>query len=105
VSVTPTITTPINSSPVRTAQGIYYKVQLIAVNHHSDSHPRYRHVRNLASLETENVPEKGLIRVLLASFYSKEEARSMMQQVQGYGFADAFMVKYRDGQRLGTVWK
>jgi len=95
----------VSVSPARTTQGTYYKVQLIAVVRYNNRHSRYRDVKDLAQIETENVPEKGLTRVLLASFYSKDEAMSVMQQAQGYGFADAFMVKYRDGQRLGTVYK
>ena len=95
----------VSVSSTRTAQGTYYKVQLIAVVRYNNRHSRYQDVKNLAQIETENIPEKGLTRVLLANFSSKEEAMSAMQQAQGYGFADAFMVKYRDGQRLGTVWK
>lgn len=96
----------VSVTPARTTtQGTYYKVQLIAVVRYNNSHARYRQVRDLARIETESVPDRGLTRVLLANFSSKEEAKSMMQQAQGFGFADAFIVKYRDGQRLGTVYK
>ncbi len=86
-------------------QGTYYKVQLIAVNYHNENHPRYRHVKNIARMETESVPEKKVTRVLLANFPSKQEAQAMLEQAKQYGFADAFLVKYRDGQRIGAIWK
>ncbi len=86
-------------------QGTYYKVQLIAVNYHNENHPRYRHVKNIARMETETVPEKKVTRVLLANFISKQEAQGMLEQAKQYGFADAFLVKYRDGQRIGAIWK
>lgn len=86
-------------------QGTYYKVQLIAVNYHNENHPRYRHVKNIARMETEAVPEKKVSRVLLANFPSKQEAKAILEQAKQYGFPDAFLVKYRDGQRIGTVWR
>jgi len=86
-------------------QGTYYKVQLIAVNYHNENHPRYRHVKNIARMETEAVPEKNVTRVLLANFQSKQEAQNMLEQATQYGFADAFLVEYRDGQRIGAIWK
>ncbi len=86
-------------------QGTYYKVQLIAVNYHNENHPRYRHVKNIARMETESVPEKKVTRVLLANFLSKQEATAILEQAKQYGFADAFLVKYRDGQRIGAIWK
>ena len=86
-------------------QGTYYKVQLIAVNYHNENHPRYRHVKNIARMETEAVPEKKVTRVLLANFPSKQEAKNILEQAKQYGFEDAFLVKYRDGQRIGAIWK
>jgi len=99
----PVVSTP----PARSVStGVYYKVQLIAINFYNPKHPRYKNVKHLAPIETEPVPNNSKVfRVLLTSFKSKQEARSMMQQARGFGFADAFMVKYRDGKRLGMVYE
>ena len=75
------------------------------MNYHNENHPRYRHVKNIARMETEAVPDKKVTRVLLANFHSKQEAKTILEQAKQYGFADAFLVKYRDGKRIGTVWK
>ena len=102
----PTTNTPkYNSPPVNSFIGTYYKVQLIAINYYNDKHPRYKEVKHLALIETEPVPNNSkIIRVLLSSFADKQQAKVAMQQARQYGFADAFMVKYRDGDRLGTVY-
>ena len=102
----PTTTYQPTNQVITTAQGIYYKVQLIAINYYNAQHPRYKDVKFLGAIETESVPQNPkIVRVLLSSFPSKQEASSIMQQARGYGFADAFMVKYRDGKRLGMVYK
>ncbi len=91
---------------VTTNQGTYYKVQLIAINYYNAQSPRYKDVKFLGAIETESVPQNPkIVRVLLSSFTTKQEAISMMQQARGFGFADAFMVKYQNGKRLGMVYQ
>ncbi len=82
--------------------GIYYKVQLIAVTKHNPHHPRYKAVLGLGELQTESVPGKKVVRILMGDYFSEEEAKAALRQIRESGFPDAFVVKYRDGKRLGT---
>ncbi len=84
-------------------EGEYYKIQLIAVTHHNPNHPRYKKVRKLGDLQTEDVPGKKLVRVLMGDFFSREEAEEVLQKIREGGFPDAYIVKYRDGKRLGRL--
>jgi hypothetical protein len=103
-----------NSVPARRANpkkiaskypsGIYYKVQLIAVNYHSITHPRYQKVKGIGRIETEQLAGKNITRVLIADFPNRGEAEKIKNQVIGKGFLDAFVVKYKDGKRVGRVW-
>ena len=83
-----------------TVMGTSYKVQLIAVEYHNPENRRYDGIKNLGfSLDTEYIPSKGWTRVLLGTFRTEEEARSMVENAQISGFKRAFVVKYLDGQR------
>lgn len=82
--------------------GIYYKIQLIAVRNHSETHQRYNPIKHLGRFDTELIISKGLTRVLLADFYTVEEAERMMNKVRKYrAFNRAFIVRYENGQRMG----
>jgi len=98
---TPTATKP---TGVTNASGIYYKVQVVAVNYHDINHPRYNQVKNIGLIETEKIPKIGVTRVLIADLKNRKAAEKVKHQVVKYGFADAFVVKYKDGQRIGRVW-
>ncbi len=89
-------------SEAATHKGIYYKIQLIAVTRHNPRHPRYKAVIGLGELQTENVPGKKVVRVLMGDYFSEEDAKAALRQIRESGFPDAFIVKYRDGRRLGT---
>ncbi|MFK7979840.1 MAG: hypothetical protein AB8G86_07660 [Saprospiraceae bacterium] len=84
--------------------GIYYKVQVVAVNYHDINHSRYNKVKHIGQIVTEKVPKIGVTRVLITDLKNKKAAEKIKQQVVQYGFADAFVVKYKDGQRIGRVW-
>ncbi len=82
----------------------YYKVQLIAVNFHNENHPRYEKVKRIGTLETEELKGKGVIRVLLANYSTREEAEEVRKKVKEYGFLDAFLVEYKSGKRIRRLW-
>ena len=84
--------------------GTYYKVQLIAIKTFDENQSRYDQVKGLARFDTEYIVRKKVTRVLLADFFSEEEAMSMMRQAKSNGFPDAFVVKYEDGERVG-MWR
>lgn len=83
---------------------ISYKVQVIAVNYHNENHPRYNMIKKIGKMESERVKELGVTRVLLGGIENKAAAEKIKQQVIDYGFLDAFVVKYKDGKRIGRLW-
>ncbi len=80
--------------------GVYYKVQLTVVTNFNPNQSQFREVKNMARLDTEFLPEKDWIRVLMADFFAVEEAHVAMIKAQKLGFFDAFLVKYRNGKRV-----
>ncbi len=92
-----------SSSSTGSPSGSYYKIQLIAVKTYRPDHKRYRNIKNLARIDTEYFSDQDVTRVLLSDFFSKDEARDMLEQVQERGFESAFIVKYADGRRVRRV--
>lgn len=82
-------------------EGTYYKVQLIALRTFNDDNPIFDPVRNLGRLDYEEIVGRNLTRVLLADFFSKQEALAMMKRVQDLGFPGAFVIRYENGARWG----
>lgn len=80
--------------------GVYYKVQLTVVTNYNQNQSQFREVKNMARLDTEYLPEKNWIRVLMADYFAVEEAHIAMIKAQKLGFFDAFLVKYRNGKRV-----
>ncbi len=100
---TPVTTDGITSSAPRHS-GTYYKVQLIAVTRHDSSAARYNSVRGMGRMDTELIEEKNVTRVLLADYFSYDDAKEALSTVrQKQAFARAFLVKYKDGERVGRV--
>ncbi|HMQ59300.1 MAG TPA: hypothetical protein PKE06_01465 [Flavilitoribacter sp.] len=83
--------------------GIYYKIQLAAVKQYKPGHAKFTRVENLGRIDTEELLNSGLVRVLLADFFSESEALDALGQVKSSGFSEAFVVKYEDGVRYGKV--
>jgi len=98
---------PGENSTIRTSAprltGTYFKVQLIAVSNFDPNHRRYRDVKDLGRLDTEFIIDRGLTRVLMGDYMSKEEAFDMLNAVQQNGFSGAFVVRYMDGERQGML--
>ncbi|MFK7807465.1 MAG: hypothetical protein AB8F74_06625 [Saprospiraceae bacterium] len=87
-----------SSAPVY--DGVYYKVQLTVVITFNPNQSQFRDVKNMGRLDTEFLPAKKWNRVLLAEFFTIDEAHRAMVKAQQLGFFDAFLVKYRDGKRV-----
>ncbi len=81
--------------------GTYYKVQLAAVGSYIPE--RFDNVSNLGRLDAERILSRNLTRVLLADYFTIEQARSVMQQVRSKGYSGAYIVEYRDGERYGKA--
>lgn len=86
-------------------QGTYYKIQLIADKSFSPSDRKFADLQYLGRYDTEYISEKGLYRVLLADFFSMNEAKDALKIVKKNRFKRAFVVKYVDGQRLGMTYR
>ncbi len=81
-------------------RGVYYKVQLSAIIHFDEQDPTLRRVAQFGRLDLEYILEKGWIRLLLADYFTLEEAQYVMKQCRVLGYPDAFIVKYLDGKRM-----
>jgi len=81
--------------------GTYYKVQLAAVGNFIPE--RFSNVESLGRIDTELILSRNLTRVLLADYFSLEQARKVAQQAKGKGFGSAYVVEYKDGERYGKV--
>ena len=82
----------------------YYKIQIIALSKFNANHSRYTTVKKLGDLNTEYISEKGLYRVLIADYSSESAAENDLAQVRkNRDFHDAFLVEYRDGQRIRDI--
>lgn len=91
--------------PIRTdapkLDGVYYKVQLIALANFNKTNARYDGVRKLGRLDYEFIMDKGVTRVLLGDYLSKAEANDVASEVARQGFGGVFIVKYENGARVG----
>ncbi|MEM9917033.1 MAG: hypothetical protein AAF990_02990 [Bacteroidota bacterium] len=81
-------------------QGIHFKIQFKTALRYDANDPAYSRVKGLGRIDTEYLAEKNWTRVLLADYYSEEEAYEILKVVRQSGFPDAFLVKYRSGKRL-----
>lgn len=83
--------------------GVYYKIQIIATKNFDESQPRFDGIREVGVLQTEYLIDRGIYRVLLASYFSESEAKTALNYARNAGFDNAFVVRYEDGQRYGRV--
>jgi WD40-like Beta Propeller Repeat len=84
--------------------GIYFKIQLLAIEEFDAKQTRYQGVEALGKLETEFIIGKNLTRVLVANVPEASEAERLQNIAIKNGFPDAFIVRYEYGERLGR-WK
>lgn len=82
--------------------GTYYKIQLVALGNFDPSSSKWEPVRYLGDVQTEEIVGRGLTRVLLADFFSEDEAISALNSARG-AFSSAYIVKYENGVRYGRV--
>lgn len=83
--------------------GDYYKIQVAALSNFSSDFSKFDALSGLGTLETEELVESGLIRILVANFFTEEEAKAALQSAKDSRFRSAFIVKYTDGVRYGRV--
>lgn len=83
--------------------GVYFKVQLAAVGKYRKGNSKYSKASSIGRIDTEELLSKGLTRVLIADFFSENDAISAMESLREMGFGRAYIVKYQDGERYGRV--
>ncbi|MCB0661226.1 MAG: PD40 domain-containing protein [Saprospiraceae bacterium] len=86
-------------------QGDYYKIQIQAIDKFDKSSSRYDWVRKKGRLDSEYILNKGLTRVLVADFFTFDEAKILLREIQRNGFDRAFIVKYTNGERYGMIYR
>jgi hypothetical protein len=83
--------------------GIYYKIQMIAVKRFDREENRYRPVKDLGRIDTEYIVSKDMVRVLLADFAQYDSAQEVLAEVKkNREFAGAYIIKYENGIRAGA---
>lgn len=81
-------------------EGFYYKVQISTVETYNSQDAQFNRVKDMGRIDIEKIPAKGWTRILLADYFSLGEARRITEKVRNLGFPEAFIVKYKDGERL-----
>jgi WD40-like Beta Propeller Repeat len=110
------VTTPkANPAPAKPAKaaaatpmttGTYYKIQIIALAKVDMKHSRFSNVKGMRRIDQEFFEDRKLYRVMLADYSSIEEAEADLPSLRGMkDFSDAFIVEYKDGERVGAVRK
>lgn len=84
-------------------EGEYYKIQLAALKAYSPADKRYTAMSEFGNVQTETILSKQMTRVLVATFYTKDDAKRALAAVKRKGFSLAFIVKYTNGERYGRV--
>lgn len=79
--------------------GEYFKVQLAVVIDYDLERGSFLKMQEMGRLDTEYIISMGWTRVLLADFFSLEEARRIMDKARLKGYPEAFIVRYVDGYR------
>lgn len=80
-------------------QGEYFKVQLAVVIDYDLESGTFLGIQDLGRLDTEYIIEKGWTRVLVADYFTIQEARAIMDKARLRGYPEAFIVRYLDGYR------
>lgn len=83
--------------------GVYYKIQLTAVKKYDPDHKKINKAGELGRIDTEELKDSQLTRILVGDFFTEEEATSALSEIQAKGIDAAFIVKYEDGVRFGRV--
>lgn len=81
-----------NNNPVKPKKGMYFKVQLGAYN-------QYR-AKGLTKSEIETEIVENQIKYVLGYFTSVSKAEEFRNELKKMGLADAWIVCYKDGQRI-----
>jgi hypothetical protein len=93
--------TLVTTAPVK--EGTYYKIQVLAYQKMNDFNSRkLAQLISYGRIDTEYFEEKNVNRALVSDFTSYEEAQAKLPAIRKEGFSDAYIIKYKDGIRIGA---
>ncbi len=82
--------------------GTTYKIQLAKSSIDADlHHVKYGRIANLGKIEKNYIPARDAYWILLGDFVGFKDAVRSLAKVKNRGFSEAFIVKYRNGERVG----
>ncbi|MCB9285611.1 MAG: carboxypeptidase regulatory-like domain-containing protein [Lewinellaceae bacterium] len=78
-----------------------YRLQVSAVKNFQPE--RFSALEDIGQIQTEEIPGRGLIRVMVGDFSSLEEARQAQGNATKKGFKGSIIVLYENGERIRTL--
>lgn len=84
-------------------QGEYFKIQVTAVSKFDPTHPKILPLEGYGRVDTEFLTERKLTRVLVADYFTLDQAQAVLNDIKSIGYPGAYIVRYKDGQRFGKV--
>ncbi|MBK7409449.1 MAG: SPOR domain-containing protein [Saprospirales bacterium] len=92
---------PSSTTPPATDIGTYYRVQVSAVKTFQAA--RFSSLEDIGPILTEDIPGRGLTRVMVGGFTSLEEAKQAQAALTKKGFKGTIIVIYENGERIRTL--
>jgi hypothetical protein len=96
----------LESSPYRSSEpipaitilpkGLVYRIQLGA---YSQELPM-NYFGGLTPVSLEKLEDRSVVKYYVGQFYSSKESRIALEQVKDYGYKDAFIVPYKNNQKI-----
>ncbi len=91
----------VTSAPVK--EGVYYKIQVLAYQKMNEvNSKKLAQLISFGRIDTEYFEEKNVNRALISDFVNYEEAQAKLPAIKKEGFSDAYIIKYKDGIRMGA---
>ncbi len=77
--------------------GTYYKIQMEAMKYFNKG--KYASMQDIGSVESEYIPDRDLVRIMLGNYFNKEDAIAAREEARARGYDRAYVVKYVNGVR------
>lgn len=93
---------PDNGTEKKYSLGTTYKIQLSKSSIDADlHHSKYGRIASIGKIEKNYIAPRDAYWILLGDFSEFKDAVKNLAKVKNRGFSDAFIVKYRNGERVG----
>lgn len=94
---------PVTPPPPAIKPQTLFKIQIAAVSKFEAGSPAYRLVEPYGQVGTEYLEDRKLYRVMVGDFNTIEEANQALPRIREAGFKNAYVVRYKDGQRMSSL--